>query len=67
MTKVDRSNIVESKDVVHVAMCNQDRIEPANSLTQRLLSKIGRRVDEYCLLSVFDKDGRPQSLVSRVV
>src|SRR5262245_13222197 len=40
-TEIDRTDVIEAEDVVGMAMRNQQRVEPVNFLTQRLLAEIG--------------------------
>jgi hypothetical protein len=49
-----------------VAVCNQNRIETLQSEAQRLLAKIGGRIDEHGAPGVFDDDRNSQSFIARV-
>src|SRR5215813_8392839 len=52
--EIDRANVVEAEDVVDMAMCDQQRVEPVDLFAQRLLAKIGRNIDDHATLDVFD-------------
>jgi len=56
MAKVQRSNIVEAEDVISVAMCHQHGVEVFQAMTQGLLAKISRGVNNYGLAGVFDQN-----------
>src|SRR5262245_51226961 len=40
-TEIDRTDVIEAEDVVGMAVRDQQRVEPVNLLTQRLLAEIG--------------------------
>ena len=40
VAKIQRANIVETENVIGMAMRDHDRIEPLQSIAQRLLAKI---------------------------
>src|SRR5688500_16256307 len=46
-TKVQRPDVIQTKDVIGMAMRDQNRIEMLQTKAQRLLTKISRRVDEH--------------------
>lgn len=52
--KVQRPDVVETKDVIGVTVCDQDRVEMFESKAKRLLSKVHRSVDEDSAARVFD-------------
>ena len=56
ITKIQRANIVETKNVVGVAMRNQDRVEPLQAIAQGLLAKVGGSIDENRLTGMFDEN-----------
>ena len=56
IAEVQRANIVETKNVICVAMCDQNGIKAFQVVTQGLLPKIGRGINEDCLIAVFDDD-----------
>jgi hypothetical protein len=67
VTKIQRPNIVEAENVVGVTMRYQDRIEMLQSLTQGLLTKVSRSIDNYGLTRVFDEDRYAQTLITWIV
>jgi hypothetical protein len=54
--KVQRPDVIKTKDVVGVAMSDQNSVEMFQSETQRLLPEIGRSVNEDCPTAMFDDD-----------
>jgi len=56
MAKVQRPNVVETKDVIGVAMRDQHSVEMFQPLAQSLLAKIGRGVNDNGFGGVFDQD-----------
>src|SRR5205085_7462505 len=65
--EVQGAYVVEAEDVVGVAVRYENGVEALDVLTEGLLSKIGRRVDEHHLAFVLDEHGDAQALVARVV
>ena len=45
-TKVQRADVVETKNVIGVTVSDQNSVEMLQSEAQRLLAKVGRRIDE---------------------
>src|SRR6185503_18365629 len=54
--KVQRADIVETKNVICVTVSNQDRIKLLQSKAEGLLSKVGRRIDQHGAPGMFDDD-----------
>jgi hypothetical protein len=54
MAKIQRSNVIETEDVVGVTMSHQHCVEMFQAMTQSLLAKIGRSVNDNDLARVFD-------------
>ena len=46
VAKIQGTNIVEPKDVIRMAVCNQDCIEMFQAVAQSLLPEVGRSIDE---------------------
>jgi len=67
MTKVERPNVVEPKDVIGVTVRDQHGVEMLQSITQSLLAKVSRGIDDHGLPGVFDQDRDAQTLVPRIV
>ena len=55
-TKVQRPNVIETKNVIGMTVSNQNCIEMFQTKSQCLLSKIGGGVDEYGAAGMFDDD-----------
>jgi hypothetical protein len=53
MPEIDRAHVVETEDVIGVAVRDQQGIEPVDLFAQRLLAKIGRNIDDHATLTVF--------------
>jgi hypothetical protein len=56
VAKVQGTNVVETKNVIGVAMSYQHAIQPLQTEPQRLLTKIRRGINEYSLTIMFDED-----------
>ena len=56
MAKVQRPNVVETKDMICMAVCHQYCVEMLQMLPQRLLAKISRGVNDDGLAGMFDQD-----------
>src|SRR5258706_6995160 len=54
MTKIERSNVIEAEDVVCVTMSHQHRVEMFHTMTQSLLAKISRSINDNGLARLFD-------------
>src|SRR2546423_2464118 len=67
VAEVQGAYVVESEDVVGVAVRDENGVEVLDVLTKRLLPEIGRRVNEYRLAVVLDEHGDAQAFVARVV
>ena len=63
---VVRPQIIESQNMVRVAMRQQHPVQPVHSRAQRLRAKVRRRVDHHILSVAGKQQGRAQSLVARV-
>ena len=46
LQRVEAPQLVEPEDVIGVAVREEDRVDARDAVAQRLLPKIGRRVDE---------------------
>src|SRR6266545_259739 len=66
VAKVKRANVIESKDVVGVAMRHQDRVKTLQSIKQSLLAKVSRSVHDHSLPGMFDQHRHPQAFVPRI-
>src|ERR1051325_2734127 len=55
-TKVQRPNVVKTKNVIGVTMRDEHGVEMLQPEAQRLLSKVGRRIDEKRAAAVLDDD-----------
>src|SRR5207302_703602 len=67
MTKVERTNVVKSKDVIGMTVRDQHGIEMLQPITQRLLAKVSRGIDDDGLPGVFDQYRDAQALIPQVV
>lgn len=67
VSKIKGANVVEAEDVVNVTVRDQHRVELSDIRPQRLLAKVTRGVDEYCLAAVFDQYRNSQTLVPRIL
>src|SRR5687768_15486485 len=67
VTKIERPNVVETEDMIDVAVRDQDRVQSLDLRTQRLLSKINRCVDKDLFITVFDKDGDAKAFVTGIL
>src|SRR5258707_7093126 len=54
MAKIERSNVIEAEDVVGVTMSHQHRVEMFQTMTQSLLAKISRSINDNGLARLFD-------------
>ncbi len=55
-TKVQRPDVVETKNVIGMAVRDQNGVEMFQPEAQRLLTKIGRRIDQHGASGMFDDD-----------
>ena len=55
--KIERANIVETENMVGVAMRDQDGVKTLQSISQGLLAKVGRSVNQNRLAGMFDENG----------
>jgi hypothetical protein len=62
VAKVEWANVVEPKDVIGVAVRDQHCIEMSQAMSQRLLAKVRRRINNYGLLGVFDQHSQSQAI-----
>ena len=46
LQSIESTHLVESEDVIRVAVREQDRVETADAKRQRLRTQVGRRIDE---------------------
>src|SRR6185295_15798418 len=67
MTKIQRSNVIESKNVIGVTMRDQNGVEMLQTGAQGLLTKVSRGVNNNCLPGVFNKHRNAQALVTWIV
>src|SRR5438132_759428 len=67
VAKVERANIVQSENVIGVAVCDQDRVEMLQAMTQSLLAKVGGSIDDDCLAAVLDQNRDAQTFDTRIV
>ena len=54
VAKIQRPNIVEPKDVIGVTMRHHHRVKVLESVTQGLLAKVRRSIDDYGLARMLD-------------
>src|SRR5437870_1742915 len=54
MTKVERTDVVEAKDVIGMTVRYQHGVEMLQPITQRLLAKVSRGIDDHSLPGMFD-------------
>lgn len=64
--EIQRTNIVEPKDVIDVTMGYQDRVEVIDPRTQGLLAKVRGRIDQNRSSGVFDENGNTQAFIPRI-
>jgi hypothetical protein len=59
--EIQRPDVVQPEYMIDVAMCNQYRIQPTQSVSQSLLPEIRRGVDQYSLSTMLDyyRDTKP--------
>src|SRR2546428_1120582 len=67
MTKVERTNVVEAKDVVGMTVRDQHGVEMLQTITQSLLAKVSRGIDDHGLPGMFDQYRDAQPLIPRIV
>src|SRR5437660_6643190 len=67
MTKVERPNVVEPKDVIGMTVRDHDGVEMLQSITQSLLAKVSRGIDDHGLAGMFDQHRDAQAIITRVV
>jgi hypothetical protein len=53
--------------MIGVRVSKQNRIEPLQTRPESLLAKIGRRINDEDLISVFDQYRSSKSFVARIV
>src|SRR5216683_3323069 len=56
VAKIQRANIVKTKNVISMTVSDQDGVEPFQTIAQCLLAKIGRRVDQDRLAHMLDEN-----------
>ena len=66
MTKIQRSDIVEAEDVIGVTVSHQHSVEMLQPLSQGLLAKVSRGINDDGLAGVFDEDRYAQALITRI-
>lgn len=67
MPEIERADIVETEDMVGVAVCDQKPIEPLNPLTKCLLSKVRRDIDQQRVRTVLDQQSSTQTSIARII
>lgn len=63
---IERTNVVEAKNVVGVGVSVENGVEAIDILTQGLMAEIGRGVDDDVAAAVGKQYGRTSALVARV-
>src|SRR2546430_15879371 len=66
MTKVERPNVVEPKDVIGMTVRDQHCVEMLQSVTQSLLAKVSRGIDDHRFPCMFYQYRDAQALIPRV-
>ena len=64
---VKRANVVESQDVIGVAMREENRVQAFQAHAERLRAEVRRRVDHRGLPLMNQEHGRAQAIVPRVL
>jgi hypothetical protein len=54
--KVQRPDVIKSKYVIGMTVCDENCIEPLQPIAKRLLSEIRRRIYQDGLIGMLDKD-----------
>jgi hypothetical protein len=67
MPEVLGANVIETKNVIRMAVCNQDCVEMSETNSESLLSEIAGGVNDDCLPGVLNQDRHAQTLVTRIV
>jgi Tfp pilus assembly PilM family ATPase len=67
MSKIQRPNVVQAEDMVRVTMSHHHRVEVLQSVTESLLAKIRRSINDYGLARLLDENGHAQAFITRVV
>jgi len=67
MPKIQRANVVETKDMIGVTVCNENCVKVSQANLQSLLAKVARSVDDNRLAGVLDQNGNAQSLITRII
>jgi hypothetical protein len=55
-TKVQRANVVKTKNVIGMTVSNENCVEPFQAEAQRLLTKVRRRIHEHRAPRVLDNN-----------
>ena len=66
LADVERPNVVETQDVVGMAVGEQDGVEAVEPGAQGLLAEVGSGVDDDVLIVAREKQGRAQTIVAGV-
>src|SRR6185369_5164350 len=67
LNRVETAQLVEPEDVIRVAMREEHRIDSRQFVNERLLPKVGTRIDKQLhVRGDIEIDGRPQPLVARI-
>jgi hypothetical protein len=56
MAEVQRANVVETENVIGMAMRNENRVEMFQPDSQSLLAKIAGSVNDNCLARMLNQD-----------
>lgn len=67
VAEVQRSYVVQSEYVIRVTVCNEQRVEAAKFVAQRLPAEVGRYVDLQSVRAVLDEQAGAQPAVARIV
>ena len=65
--EIQRTNIVEPKDVIDVTMGYQDRVEITDPSTQGLLAKVRGRIDQNRPSGVLDQHRNSEPFIPRIL
>ena len=67
ISKIQGPNVVQSKNMIDVAMCYQHGVKPIDLSPESLLPKINRSIDKNFLMVMLDQDGDAEAFVTRIV
>ena len=66
-SKIQRADVVETEDVIDVAVRNQNSVEAFDLCPQRLLPEIARSIDENFLILMLDEYRNSKPFVARIL